>query len=408
MTAPGVAPPPAPSWLSGAGFLLLFLGPLCLQNVTLVALSGAGLKLFHLTTGALGLYWLYHLRLNLNLLAPLALLTLWFALGVGLSVVYGLSGLLINYFFILVLGLVAATHPGEISPEAFRRGLFLLAVPVFLYVLGNIVLNFREVIQAQSYNVRYGGRPLIPYMLFSGGWNIEASYLAMLTALFIRQRRFWGFFFIAFLVAVAYLSRTAFVLMVLLLGVRAVLWARQRVSLATLLLAVPLVLLLLGAGVLALASSLELSIIERFRLIGSEPGSLGRLNILAYVVPGLLDSHFLGYGPGNTVDYLRALGLVMKEDNVHNYFLQVLFDFGLGGLFCFLVFILYFLLNPHILLEFKVFFGLYLVGALVQFRGAEPLVWGVLFCAFLVRSGSPPLTPRASLATPPGERQACA
>ena len=408
MTAPGAPVILEPSRLQGVAFLVLFLGPLFLQNITFVEVSGAGLKLFHLSTGALALYWLYHLRLNLNLLAPLGLLTLWFVLGVGLSVVYGLSGLLLNYFFILILGLVAATHPGNISPETFRRGLFLLAAPAFLYVLGNILINFRSVIEAQSYNVRFGGRPVIPYMLFSGGWNLEASYLAMLTALFIRQRRFWGFFFVAFLVSLAYLSRTAFVLMILLLAARAVLWARQRVSLAALLLLAPLLALSFGAGLLALAASLELSIIERFRLIGSEPGSLGRLNILAYVVPGLLDSQFLGYGPGNTVDYLRGLGLVMPEDNVHNYFLQVLFDFGVAGLVCFLLFILYFLLNPYLLLEFKLFLGLYLVGSLVQFRGAEPLVWGVLFLAFLVRGSTSPASQRGPTAEPPRALLPCA
>jgi hypothetical protein len=95
---------------------------------------------------------------------------------------------------------------------------------------------------------------------------------------------------------------------------------------------------------------------------------------------------FFGYGPGNSMDKLIAMGLETNNNNLHNYYLQVLLDFGLLGLIAYVLFICYFLFNPHIVLEFKLFLSLYLLASFVQFRGAEPLIWSILFFAFLVNS----------------------
>ena len=232
-------------------------------------------------------------------------------------------------------------------------------------------------------------------MLFSGGWNIEASYLAMVSVLFVRSRWFFFFATITLFVSIIYLSRTGLVL-TLLLGMY---WAffrlYDRVSTFTLFFMLPLLFIVLIIILLAVGYYLDISVVKRLFLIGSEPGSQGRLDILEFVVPGLLDSQFLGYGPGNTMDKLIAMGLETKNNNLHNYYLQVLMDFGFVGLIGYLLFICYFMLSTHIALEFKLFLSLYMIGSFVQFRGAEPLVWGILLWAFLVhhpRKTSSPFT----------------
>ncbi|MFT7413200.1 MAG: putative inorganic carbon (HCO3(-)) transporter [Paraglaciecola sp.] len=364
----------------------MVVAPLCLQNVTLLPFGGAGLKVFHLSIAAFGLYWLYGLTFNINLSPPLMFIGLLVIISLLVGTVYGISLLFINYIFIFMLGLVIAAHPEPFSFAVFRQSLFIIAIPVFVYVILNIVFNLEAVIVAQAFNIKFGGRPIIPNMLFSGGWNIEATYLAMLSVLFIRSRWFIFFISITLLVSIAYLSRTGLVLSLVLMVFWVFFALYDRVSTFTLFFFIPVLLLSLFILFLIVGFYLDISVVKRLFIIGSEPGSQGRLNILQYVIPGLLDSMFFGYGPGNSMDKLIAMGLETNNNNLHNYYLQVLLDFGLLGLIAYVLFICYFLFNPHIVLEFKLFLSLYLLASFVQFRGAEPLIWSILFFAFLVNS----------------------
>lgn len=365
-------------------FLLLVLGPLILQNITLIGFGSAGLKIFHLSIAALGIYWLHSLKFNTQLVPALLLLLTWSVIGIAAGVKYGLSPFILNYIFIFAFALIVSTQVNMISYSTFKRTLLCIAVPAFFYVILNILFNIEHVIAAQAFNIRFGGRPIIPNMLFSGGWNIEASFLAMLSVLFIRSRWFFLFVTITFLVSIAYLSRTGLVLVFLLIMYWIFLKLYTRVSTFTLFFVLPIACIFLILAAIAIGYYLDVSVVKRLFIIGNEPGSQGRLNIMQYVLPGLFDSNFLGYGPGNSMDKLIAMGLETSDKNLHNYYLQVLMDFGFLGLIAYVLFICYFLLSPHIVLEFKLFFSLYLIASLVQFRGAEPLVWGVLLWAFLV------------------------
>ena len=366
-------------------FLILVLAPLFLQNITLLGFGSAGLKIFHLSVAGLGIYWLHGLKFNTQLFPASLLLFIWLFIGLTIGVKYGLSPFILNYIFIFALALVISAQPDMISFECFKRSFLWVVVPAFLYVILNILFNIDNVIAAQAYNIKFGGRPLIPNMLFSGGWNIEASFLAMLSVLFVRSRWFFLFATITLLVSIAYLSRTGLVLTLLLVIYWAFFRLYDRVSTFTLFFMLPMAFLLLGIVLLGVGYYLDISVVKRLFLIGSEPGSQGRLDILQYVIPGLLDSQFLGYGPGNTMTKLNAMGLETENGNLHNYYLQVLMDFGFLGLIGYLLFICYFMLSRHIVLEFKLFFSLYLIASFVQFRGAEPLVWGILLWAFIVQ-----------------------
>ena len=88
--------------------------------------------------------------------------------------------------------------------------------------------------------------------------------------------------------------------------------------------------------------------------------------------------HLLGYGAGNAMDAVRAVtGYPYREDNVHNYPLQVLMDFGLVGFAVFAVVTLRFLwrgARARFYSPYAAFVLLYLIGGLIQFRGGELLV----------------------------------
>ena len=86
----------------------------------------------------------------------------------------------------------------------------------------------------------------------------------------------------------------------------------------------------------------------------------------------------LGHGAGNAMDAIRELsGYPYREDNVHNYPLQVILDFGIVGFAAFLSVVVVFLVSSvraNFTSPFSAFILLYLVGSMIQFAGGELLL----------------------------------
>jgi len=302
---------------------------------------------------SVGIFFLW--VFGLSLLAGLAS-----GLGV-LPEAAALNPLLLNYafaFYLFLLGL------------SFARGRVLSGLRIAaLAVLTLVLLKncfYAEALQAYLANPE--AHPELPWF-FGGGPNLEASWLVMHGALFLGTPLFWPYWLLALGIAALYASRAAFVLAFLL-----ALWAfwtsRYRV-LAFFTLGV------LGAAGFVLVFALNPYLLSRFSQIGEDPGSLGRLALWGGALRAFLDWP-LGFGAGNAIHAANAYAFSLRpEDNVHNYYLQVLLDFGIVGLFAWLWVLLTWLRrfrgDP-----LGVFLGLYFVGALVQFRGADPLFWFML------------------------------
>ncbi len=273
----------------------------------------------------------------------------------------GLNPLLLNYafaFYLFLLGLFFAG--GRVLP-----GLRVAALAVLALVL---LKNYFFSDALRAYLANPEAHPELPW-LFGGGPNLEASWLVMHGALFLGTPLFWPYWLLALGIAALYASRAAFVLAFLL-----ALWAfwtsRYRV-LAFFALGA------LGAAGLVLVLSLNPYLLARFAQIGEDPGSLGRLALWGGALRAFLDWP-LGFGAGNAIHAANAYAFSLRpEDNVHNYYLQVLLDFGIMGLFAWLA-VVFTWLRRFRGDPLGVFLGLYFAGALVQFRGADPLFWFVL------------------------------
>ena len=365
-------------------YIIIFFISIFIQNVDILSLGSSSIKLFHMFV----IFSFFFIGMEFKFNKALIPVSMFFLLliftSLFIAIEYGLSSLILNYAFVLFMSIAIAKSSIRITYKEFIYNLKLVAIPAYAFIFLNLLINYSSVLEAQQMSVVSGARPEIPFMLFSGGMNVEASYLAMISVLFIRTRLFFPFVLISTFVSMGYMSRTGFILNVIAASFWFYLSVKDRLSKLALYFYMPILatFFLLSLAILAYYS--DIYVVKRFLEIGNEPGSQGRLDIIEFIIPGLIDSNFLGYGPGNTMENLKLLGLSSHNDNVHNYFLQVLLDFGILGFLLYIAFILSFLLKNNVLPEFKFFFLMYLISSLVQFRGAEPLIWGVVFMGLLV------------------------
>ena len=121
-------------------------------------------------------------------------------------------------------------------------------------------------------------------------------------------------------------------------------------------------------------------IAQRFESIGDDPGSTGRLTLWTGGVE-VFQEHPFGVGLGNAVPQLeRAIGASVTEDNLHNQYLQHLVETGVQGFVAYLLlvgFAVRRLIVSRLRDPMLLYVGIYFLLAMLQFRGAEALLWFV-------------------------------
>jgi O-antigen ligase len=361
----------------------LFFASFCvvvmLANVQFLTVDGvseeaSAVKLYHIVSAGLVL-WM-----------PLAwcLRTLpWtvhvFFITVGISTAaafstYGFSGraILIPYaLFIACLGASAVQRLGretvlKVICHVFTTLHFIIAMRVMFYLA-----TAGDVPRAP------GGRPDLLFF-YTGGNNLEASWLAISVVLFSRSKLFLPLTLNAAFVAVVYGSRTGLLLTVASVGFvlftspGRVKWMLRGVGLVS----VGIVLLMF--------TELGESMLERFEDIGDseEYGSSSRLDMWATAIEAIQRNPF-GYGIGNSqheISARQSMG-IDHVTNVHNVFLQMALDGGIQTLIAWLLVICQMFnrawkrQSDHFVSGFLI---IYLCGSMVQFTGYETFAWLML------------------------------
>jgi O-antigen ligase len=121
-------------------------------------------------------------------------------------------------------------------------------------------------------------------------------------------------------------------------------------------------------------------IARRFESVGEDPGSTGRLTLWTGGAQ-VFTSHPLGVGLGNAVPQIeRTIGAAVTEDNLHNQYLQHAVETGVQGLVAYLL-LVGFAVRRLVLSRLRdpmlLYVGIYFLLAMLQFRGAEALLWFV-------------------------------
>jgi len=364
-------------------FAIILFGLLNVQSLKVLILGDSAVKVFHIfavlgfpillvrpqivfTRIPVPVFLFSSVVIGVSILAPFLLQI--FRVDLNLSGVL-INPLLANYtfaFYLMSLGMAISDSQRRLLQV--RSSLMWVSWLILLLVYAKILFFLNRI---GDYLANPYAHPQL-FWFYGGGPNLEATWMVMNGALLRGSRSFWAYWLFSFILAVIYASRVAIVLAMVLVMIELVTSGRRYLfPIAT---GLPLVLLL----TFVVTNMFNPFAIERFLLVGKDVGSVTRLEMWLGS-PAAVAAWPLGYGAGNAIAAVEEQsGMEFSENNVHNYFLQVLLDFGLFGFVAWLYVAYYILLHFRGLRSpdpFGTYMILYLVGGLVQFRGAEPLLW---------------------------------
>ncbi|UPG87776.1 O-antigen ligase family protein [Luteibacter aegosomatis] len=252
---------------------------------------------------------------------------------------------------------------------------------IFVWILGCCIafILLRDAVYAGQLGAIYTRSETTSSVLYmsTGGRNIEASLLALLSILLIGTRVYPIAAGIALLTSGMMLSRSGLLGTAVSIGIAAYRMRKTRHYYFYTFIGVAAVVLVAG---LVLSSVIDIPVIDRFNLQAEtqlEQKNVGRLALWTSAGTAL-EHNLMGYGVGNGVPVMEQIsGLEFVENNVHDIYLQFLLEGGVQSLLLFLA------LAGHILFSrtdgqqgnVKAFLLCYLMLAFIEFSGYEAYFW---------------------------------
>jgi len=349
-----------------------------LQTLSVVEFGGMAIKPLQLITAiaCIGL-----LAQGMRLAHPLRPVALYLGFVLTFTLlpysVYGAKPLYLNYLFALVLLFLASAFFAGTTYEEGLRGLRWGALTIAAYSATNVLLQYDRVLASRAYDASSGARAQVENLLYGGGINVEASWIALASMFFVEKpKQFVIYSAPTVFVILAFSSRTA----TLVWGICAavMLFRALRPSLAF------LATLAIGSAFLfyQVQSSSDLSqlnVIQRFLETGNDPGSQGRVALWKGGFEAFLQHPFFGYGIGNEVDAIRGVtGLPVLEDNVHNLYLGNALALGLLGPIVFIICMALLWIRLSGRFSARGYLLVFLAAGFLEFRGADSVFYTVV------------------------------
>ncbi|NID14577.1 O-antigen ligase family protein [Luteibacter yeojuensis] len=252
---------------------------------------------------------------------------------------------------------------------------------IFTWVLGCCIvfILLRDIVYAGQLGAVYArseGASGVLYMS-TGGRNIEASLLALLSILLLGTRAYPVAAGIAFLTSATMLSRAGLVGAAVSIGIAAYRARKTRSYYLYTFVGVAIVVLV---GGLVVSSVVDIPVLDRFNLQAEtqlEHKNVGRLALWNSATLAL-EQNLFGYGVGNGVPLMEQIsGLTFVENNVHDIYLQFLLEGGVQSLLLFLAMVVHILFRPAEGQQrnIKAFLLCYLMLAFIEFSGYEAYFW---------------------------------
>ncbi len=246
--------------------------------------------------------------------------------------------------------------------------IFSLHVLKLLFFWNKIIFNFYDNITEILF-------------MYSGGPNIEASWLALFLVFFFNDSKFKILFLISLFTSIVYASRSAFIILFIILFFKLLVIEKSKLLKIKYIAITSLCLILISF--FALSNLESVFFISRLQSTGQEDdGSL--LRRLTFLAAGIeaINNNILGYGPGNSFKQITdIIGKEFSENNVHNIYLQIALDSGVHSLIFFFLIIISVIFHER-KIKFKsnlgILFICYWVISLLQFTSYEAIVWFLL------------------------------
>ncbi|MNR16137.1 hypothetical protein D3C85_1327120 [compost metagenome] len=115
-----------------------------------------------------------------------------------------------------------------------------------------------------------------------------------------------------------------------------------------------------------------------------------------YVPDAFMANPFFGLGAGNAIRSIQLQGFTGTDGNVHNYLIHHLLEFGIPGLTLWLI------LSKRVICiknkpELRAYFIVFFILSLIQFRGAEHVMYFVISILILAKKNNPLTSPCSNL-----------
>lgn len=334
--------------------------------------SGMSIKVYHLM-GMLALPIVLGQR-RVRGLHPLVGLFSIVVITVSLfgNLAVGWNPLIINYLFAFYICFIALNIGRLLDYVTIIRILRAATLVVYSAVFIKTIFVWDRIAAFLS---SPWGHPDVP-LFYGGGTNLEASWLAISSVLFMRTRLYYPLVGFSLILSALYASRVGTIIAILALlypSIPATVARLRNLGVQVVIAAIVLIV--------ALPFVFDTYVFDRFLSLGTDPGSIGRLSMWQHVGQAFLAQPF-GYGAGNALTGIESVsGLKMSDSNLHNIYGQTLLDFGIVG-FVLLCLLVIGLLWREIKGRFEDPLGgyilLYCVAGAVQFRGGDALVWFIV------------------------------
>lgn len=356
---------------------------ICFQNISFLNFGEyASLKLYHIIIPLICIISFAQRRENWKLPSlPIFFTYIGIILISFLNVrKFGISSVLISYSYMflciaLVWNLAECVSQKRVE-EIVQNCALTLVLLIIIRVVGS-----GSPIDFFSNDVNYH---LDTNTYIGGGVNLEATWVAIFCIFF--NRDFKGVFYCicAGFVCIAYASRAGLVLYSLALiylmafkGVKVGLKQLGALLLACIVIIIALYILYENG----------FTVIERFLTSGDDNGMRGRNLIWENIGSAWLKAPGIGAGAGNGIRLVETVSNIdFYEDNVHNYYAQVLLDFGILGALVFFCYVFAFLrqvFREKTVSASAAAIALYLCASFIQFRGGD-VILGIFIGLYLV------------------------
>ena len=359
--------------------LILFMTTALMPDI--ISIAGHSLKVMYWIFIILALYVVSKKKVQ----TPPQVITIFFmyitTLSLMMILIWGIDRLLINYCFGFVVIVLIMTLGNKFSEDEW---LVMLQKVWMLLIVGVCLNNIFQSYRFVEY-VRY--RLDHPYIttVVTGGVNIEATWVAILTLSFFKYKKKWIPLIISVLLSLVYASRVGIIANAIITFVftygRLPHETKKAVAIRRIFCTVLGITGIIIVILKSTSSGMALSVLARFKEIGHDPGSLGRFAMWMYV-PAVIAKYPLGVGLGNVISALETVSpLIYAEDNIHNIFLQMFCEIGvLGGIMYLSIWIIFFLQGFRKLISSPILnmLAIYALLCLFQFRGGETIFFCLL------------------------------
>jgi hypothetical protein len=356
-------------------FLFLILS--CLQSEAFtISIAGIKLKYYHIFSLLFLPILFGGCGCSLNL--PPKIMCFYFLLVFLISALmiptYGLGNPLIAYmwgaFMIMTIYSIGKYIEFDAIISIFQK----VAIIFFAMVWVNIFLNREAFI---IFFINPNVHPDIP-TFSQGGVNLEATWIALF-GFFFKSKKGYIYLIISLFLSALFTSRVGMILNFLLFC-----WLTYHIYLKHGILNLKRIFqissIMFLLGTFFLFSPLASPVLDRIAESGNieEAGSRGRIAMWINFPEAFINNP-MGYGAGNTMMAIETVaGMSFVEPNIHNTYMQNALDFGILGLFTYIVIILSFLLKEKRTMFASPFAGAllgYILASLIQFGGSENLLF---------------------------------